>query len=69
MKIDRSSPLEYGNCLKALTNEELTREVWMLDEHVKYLHTIGESTSDEYNLFLRMAKEEKELRMVSQGYQ
>lgn len=73
IKVDRTSLRLYGDALKAFTNEELTREVWMLDEHIRYLVSLktkeDNQTADHYQRLLIMAREEKELRMFSQGYQ
>ena len=68
MQVDRSSSQNYGTSLKGLTNEELHKEIWALDEHIAYLVYLNEDTT-RHREFLRIAKEEKETRMVAQGYQ
>jgi hypothetical protein len=68
MQVDRSSFELYSTSLKGLTNEELVKEIWALDEHISYLVCINEDTT-RLREFLRIAKEEKETRMVAQGYQ
>lgn len=68
MHVDRRSFADYSNSLKALTNEELCQEIWVLDEHIKYLIQHDENP-ELYIEFIVMAKEEKELRMFAQGYQ
>lgn len=67
-KINRNSLQEYARSVKGLTNEELHKEIWMLEEHVKYL-THQHIDSCYFDKFLFVAKEEKENRMISQGYQ
>ena len=69
MKINRDSFREYSICLKGLTNEELSREIWMLEEHIKYLKLTTTQNTSDYETFLKISKEEKETRMVAQGYQ
>ena len=66
--INRGSLADYSTSIKGLTNAELHKEVWMLEEHIKHL---GDNSPDLQQLrtFLTIAKEEKETRMVSQGYQ
>lgn len=68
MQINRRSFADYGTSLKALTNEELHQEIWALSEHIKYLTECNEDASV-YREFVIMAREEKEVRMVAQGYQ
>lgn len=67
-ELDRRSLAGYAKTLKGLTNEELHKEIWMLEEHIEYLTSIHEDTGY-FQKFLYVAKEEKETRMVSQGYQ
>ena len=66
--INRGSLADYSTSIKGLTNAELHKEVWMLEEHIKHL---GDNSPDlqQFRTFLTIAKEEKETRMVSQGYQ
>jgi hypothetical protein len=68
MQVNRSSTELYSTSLKGLTNEELHKEIWALDEHISYMFFINEDAS-RLREFLRIAKEEKETRMVAQGYQ
>jgi hypothetical protein len=68
MVINRQSLQMYARSLKGLTNEELHKEIWMLEEHIKYL-TYEHHDSSYFQKFLYVAKEERETRMVSQGYQ
>lgn len=68
MVVNRSSAELYSTSLKGLTNEELHKEIWALDEHIAYLSQRNEDTS-KYKQFLYAAKQERETRMVAQGYQ
>lgn len=68
MHVNRRSFSDYSTSLKALTNEELHQEIWVLDEHIKYLITNHEDASV-YKEFIMIAREEKEMRMFAQGYQ
>lgn len=67
--INRSSLADYSTSVKGLTNAELHKEVWMLEEHVKHLGNTNPDEVTQVRSFLTIAKEEKETRMVSQGYQ
>lgn len=69
MKINRNCFREYSICVKGLTNEELSREIWMLEEHIKYIQATNKENTTEYETFLKISKEEKETRMIAQGYQ
>lgn len=66
--VNRNTLKEYAESLKGLTNEELHKEIWMLDEHIHVLMTTGGDVR-RFERFLYVAKEEKEMRMVAQGYQ
>jgi hypothetical protein len=66
--IDRSSLRGYAQTIMGLTDEELCREIWMLEEHIKYL-SAHRQDSTTFRTFLTVSKEEKEVRMVAQGYQ
>ena len=68
MLINRDSLQVYARSLKRLSNEELHKEIWMLEEHIKYL-TEQHKESSYFQKFLFVAKEEREVRMVTQGYQ
>jgi hypothetical protein len=67
-QLDRTSLASYAKTIKGLTNEELHKEIWMLEEHVKHLTTVSEE-SGYFQKFLYVAKQEREMRMVAQGYQ
>lgn len=67
-QINRRSLTEYSTTIKNLSNEELYKEIWMLEEHIKHLTAIHEDTGY-FQKFLHVAKNERESRMVSQGYQ
>lgn len=67
-EIDRSTLKGYAETIKGLTDEELCKEIWMLEEHIRYL-TLQYRDSTSFRQFLFVSKEEKEMRMVAQGYQ
>jgi len=68
VKVNRNSLQDYSRTIKGLTNEELHKEIWMLDEHIKYL-TEAHQDSSYFQKFLHVAREERETRMCAQGYQ
>lgn len=68
LMIDRKSLAGYAKTIKGLTNEELHKEIWMLEEHVAHLMNVNEESAY-FQKFLHVAKEEREMRMVAQGYQ
>lgn len=67
-QINRRSLTEYAATIKTLGGEELHKEIWMLEEHIKHLELTHED-SCYFEKFLHVAKNEREARMVSQGYQ
>lgn len=67
-QINRTNAETYSTSVKGLTNEELYKEIWCLTEHLKYLNNKQQST-EMFDLFLSIAKQEYEMRMCSQGYQ
>lgn len=66
--INREDLSLYAQQLKGLTNEELHKEIWLLSEHIQYLQT-GNEDAKLFVVCIMIAKEEKEMRMFSQGYQ
>jgi len=66
----------YRDLLISLTDEELNREIWMLDDHIEYLCEQAELGSErpmesdikEMTEMLKLAKLEKDRRMFERGY-
>lgn len=68
VNVNRNSLQEYSRSIKRTTTEELHKEIWMLEEHIKYL-TQAHKDSSYFQKFLHVAKEEREARMCAKGYQ
>ena len=75
----RPELLIYRDLLISLTDEELNREIWMLDDHIEYLceqvelaqnsqETSMERDIKEMSEMLKLAKLEKDRRMFERGY-
>ena len=58
---------EYKKTIKTLSDDELHKEIWMLDIHIQYLKTNEEDDVDSIMGLLEVAKDEQE-RRVSQRY-
>jgi hypothetical protein len=76
---ERPELLIYRDLLISLTDEELNREIWMLDDHIEYLcaqvelaqnsqETSMERDIKEMTEMLKLAKLEKDRRMFERGY-
>lgn len=75
----RPELLIYRDLLISLTDEELNREIWMLDDHIEYLCEqveLGQNSEQpsaerdikEMTEMLKLAKLEKDRRMFERGY-
>jgi len=68
MNIDRSTEKNYRMCLACLSDEELSREIWVMDEHVRYLHREDFQSALQFSSLLEIAQEEKNRRAYNRGY-
>jgi hypothetical protein len=68
MNIDRSTEKTYRKSVACLTDEELTREIWLLDEHIRYLHREDLQSALQFSALLEVAQEEKNRRAYNRGY-
>ena len=55
-------------CLACLSDEELSREIWVIDEHVRYLHREDFQSALQFSSLLEIAQEEKNRRAYNRGY-
>ncbi len=69
IQIQRAKAKSYGLCLLSLTNEELVHEIGLLEAHLHiYRPFLDFKIISFVEGLIQMAKEEKEIRMVYQGY-
>lgn len=70
MSSNRSSLSAYIRTLNEMTFDELHKEVWLLEEHVRHLKQTSQD-ADKISQFCSMieaAKKEKERRAFDKGY-
>lgn len=66
--IDRSTEKTYRSSIASLSDEELSKEIWVLDEHIRYLQREDDQTVVELCDLLEVAKQERERRAFNRGY-
>lgn len=68
IKQARSDAQIYRSMIISLDDEELKKEIWLLDEHIKYLYQNDDQSVQGMIDLLKIAKEEKDRRMFNKGY-
>ena len=68
IKTVRSDAQIYRSMLVSLDDDELKKEIWLLDEHIKYLYENDDQSVQTMIELLKIAKEEKDRRMYNKGY-
>lgn len=68
IKTARSDAQLYRSMLQSLDDDELKKEIWLLDEHIKYLCENDDQSAHDMIALLKIAKEEKDRRMFNRGY-
>lgn len=66
--IDRTSEKLYRKSIAILSDEELSKEIWVLDEHIRYLQKEDDQTASSMCELLSVALEERERRAFNRGY-
>jgi len=66
--IDRTSEKLYRKSIAILSDEELSKEIWVLDEHIRYLQKEDDQTASSMCDLLSVALEERERRAFNRGY-
>lgn len=66
--IDRTSLHSYRRSVAFLSDEELRKEIWLMDEHIKYLQREDDQTAHEMLELMQAALEEKDRRAFNKGY-
>lgn len=66
--VDRSSIGNYRRTVPFLSDEELRKEIWLIDEHIKYLQREDDQTAHDMIDLLQAALEEKDRREFNKGY-
>lgn len=59
---------EYKNTVKNMSDEDLHKEIWMLDIHIQYLQSTKESSVDDVVSLFNAAKDEREQRIMHNQY-
>jgi hypothetical protein len=59
---------EYRRNVACLNDEELFREIWVMEEHIKYLQKEDDQSAHRLSQLLRVAIEEKDRRAFNKGY-
>lgn len=59
---------EYKNTVKNMSDEDLHKEIWMLDIHIQYLQSTKESSVDDVVSLFNVAKDEREQRVTHNQY-
>ena len=68
IKQTRSDAQIYRSMLISLDDDELKKEIWLLDEHIKYLCKNDDQSVQGMIDLLKIAKEERDRRMFNRGY-
>lgn len=66
--VDRTDVSNYRRSLTYLSDDELRKEIWLIDEHIKYLQREDDQTAHEMIVLLQVALEEKDRREFNKGY-
>ena len=70
MNIDRENLSAYSRMVFDLTTDELSKEIWLLEEHVRHLKATQDDQSkiDRFSQMIRVARQEKDRRAFDKGY-
>ena len=66
--VDRKNHNSYRMWLSQLSNEDLKKEIWLIDEHIVYLQKQDSHSAREIIQLLVIAIEEKDVRAMNKGY-
>ena len=66
--VDRKNHNSYRMWLSQLSNEDLKKEIWLIDEHIVYLQKQDSHSAREIIQLLVIAIEEKDVRSMNKGY-
>lgn len=66
--VDRKNYNSYRLTLSQLSDDELKKEIWLLDEHIKYLQREDDQNAHQIIEMLHVAIEEKDRRAINKGY-
>jgi hypothetical protein len=66
--VDRTSLHSYRRSVAFLSDDELRKEIWLMDEHIKYLQREDDQSAHEMLELLQIALEEKDRRAFNKGY-
>jgi len=66
--IKRDNISEYVNVLSELNSEDIFKEIWLLEEHIKYLDQMGDIKEiEKFQIFLDLAKKERDDSFMKRG--
>lgn len=66
--VDRTDESSYRKHLACISDEDLFKEIWVIEEHIKYLHREDDQSVAQMYVMLNMAMGEKERRAYNKGY-
>lgn len=70
MNINRTNLSAYGQIVFQLSADELNKEIWLLEEHIKHLKESSDDvhTIDQFREMIKIAKQERDKRAFDKGY-
>lgn len=66
--VDRKNHNSYRVGLSQLSDEDLKKEIWLIDEHIIYLQKQDDQSAHEIIQLRVIAIEEKDRRAINKGY-
>lgn len=66
--VNRKNHNAYRLSVIELSDDELRKEIWLLDEHIKYLQREDDQRAHDVIELLHVAIEEKDRRAINKGY-
>jgi hypothetical protein len=66
--VNRKTHNAYRLSVVELTDDELRKEIWLLDEHIKYLQREDDQRAHDVIELLHVAIDEKDRRAINKGY-
>jgi hypothetical protein len=66
--VDRKNHNSYRLSVSQLSDEDLKKEIWLLDEHIKYLQREDDQRAHDVIEMLDVAIQEKDRRAINKGY-
>lgn len=70
MNIDRHSLENYETVVSRLNFDELNKEIWLIEEHMRYIKDSGDDSEsiEQFAEMVRIAKQERSRRESTKQY-